>query len=75
MTTTRTVVLAEFALRAADGTALPAQMVQPQTWHASLSNPRWIDGDTFVQVNGSPLEAAGPGQWLDASTGERFTTA
>lgn len=72
---TREQVLTEFPLKDGNGLLLTAQMVQIQTWHNSLSNPRWIDGYTLIRVNGEDLVMAGDGTWVNPETGETFSTA
>lgn len=70
--TSRIQVLAEFPMRAADGSTHTGQLVQPQTWHPSISNPRWIDGKTFVRVNAEELDSLGDNRWRNPDTGEEF---
>lgn len=72
---TREQVLTEFPLKDRNGLPRTAQMVQIQTWHNSLSNPRWVDGRTLIRVNGEDLETTGDGAWVNPETGETFSTA
>lgn len=74
-TETRDILLTEFPLKDQHGRIHTAQMVQKQSWLNSLSNPRWIDGDTVIQIDGEELVKSDSGKWENPETGETFSTA
>ena len=71
---TRNQVLIDIPLISVDGRRHTAQLVQTQSWHGSMTNPRWIDGPTFVELDGEQLEQSGESAWRNPETGEEFTT-
>lgn len=72
---TRNQVLAEFPLISMDGSRHTGQLVQLQKWHPSVKDPRWINDNTIVQLDGEKLTQSGDGKWRNPETGEEFTTA